>query len=189
MRKFTGALLGVIFTILITSSIQYAFADHTLEGKGIFKDENSVNTVSSADSKYIIHLQVVVRNAEGQLVSVTEVTHGQYIPHEMTDQIFHNSLDTKKTIKIDNMLYQKGTDKSTWTSGSPTEGAQQFNFRYSVEDMQSFWGLQYCIDMKDEDGDAHRISCLPLFTIITPHIFLEDSDVFTLDWTILKRVN
>ena len=188
MRKFTGALLGVIFTILITSSIQYAFADHTLEGKGIFKDENSVNTVSSADSKYTMHLQVVVRNAEGQLVSVTEVTHGQYIPHEMTDQIFHNSLDTKKTIKIDNMLYQKGIDKSTWTSGSPTEGAQQFNFRYSVEDMQSFWGLQYCIDMKDQDVDAHGISCIPFFTTITPNISLEEDDVFTLDWTILKRI-
>jgi len=188
MRKFTSIFLGVIFTIMITSSIQYISADHSLGGKGIFKDENTVNLASTTDSKYIIHLQIVVRNTEGQLVSVTEVAHGQYIPHEMTDQIFHNSLDIRKTIEIDNMLYQKGIDKSTWTPGTPTEGAQQINFRYSVEDMQSFWGLQYCIDLKDQDGDAHGISCIPFFTTITPNISLEEDDVFTLDWTILKRV-
>ena len=189
MRNFASVLLGVIFTILITSSIQYASADHSLGGNGIFKDENTANLVSSEGSKYIIHLQIVVRNAEGQLVSVTEVAHGQYIPHKITDQIFHNSLDTGKIIKIDKMIYQKGIDKSTWTTGSPTENAQQFYFRYSVEDMQSFWGLQYCIDVKDKDhGDAQGISCLPFFTTITPHVSIEETDVFTLDWTILKRV-
>ena len=67
MRKFAGALLGTIFVMLITSSIQYASADHSLGGNGIFKDENTVNLVSSNDSKYIIHLQIVIRNAEGQL--------------------------------------------------------------------------------------------------------------------------
>ena len=80
MKKFTNIFLGIIFTILITSSIHYVSADHSLGGQGIFQDENTVNLVSSNDSKYIIHLQIVVRNTEGQLVSVTEISHGKYIP-------------------------------------------------------------------------------------------------------------
>tara|TARA_Y100001949_G_scaffold149499_1_gene134215 strand:- start:1351 stop:1920 length:570 start_codon:yes stop_codon:yes gene_type:complete len=189
MRKFAGALLGTIFVMLITSSIQYASADHSLGGNGIFKDENTVNLVSSNDSKYIIHLQIVIRNAEGQLISVTEMTHGKYVPHKITDQIFHNSLDGGQLVKIDKIVYHKGLDKSTWTSGSPTENAQKFYFPYSIHDIQSFWGLQYCIDAKDKDhGDAKGISCIPIFTTITPHVSIEEDDIFTLDWTILKRV-
>ena len=42
----------------------------------------------SIDSKYMIHLQVVVRDAQGQLVSVSERMHGSYIPQEITDYVF-----------------------------------------------------------------------------------------------------
>ena len=83
-----NALLGVIFMILVIGSIQYASADHSLGGQGIFKNENDVNLASTIDSKWLIHLQVVVRDAQNQLVSVTEATHGSYIPHEISDYIF-----------------------------------------------------------------------------------------------------
>ena len=66
---------------LIMGSIQHASADHSLGGQGIFKDKNNVNLASTIDSKWLIHLQVVVRDAQDKLVSVTEMTHGSYIPH------------------------------------------------------------------------------------------------------------
>ena len=88
MKKFTNVLLSVIFTALIISSIQYASADHLLGDQGIFKDETTVSIEDSIDSKYMIHLQVVVRDAQGQLVSVSERMHGSYIPHEITDYVF-----------------------------------------------------------------------------------------------------
>ena len=65
-------LLGVIFTTLIVSSIQAISADD-LEPRQVFskneklinfsKDAKQVSFSSTKDSKYLIHLQVVVRNA------------------------------------------------------------------------------------------------------------------------------
>ena len=44
-------LLGVIFVTLIAGSVQSVTADHLEPGQGIYKDENSVNLVSTKDSK------------------------------------------------------------------------------------------------------------------------------------------
>ena len=93
MKEFTIALLGVIFVALIAGSIQSIYADHILEdGKGIFKDQDHQSFTKTIDSnsKYQIHLHVIVRNAQDQLVSVSEATHGKYIPHEITDFVFDN---------------------------------------------------------------------------------------------------
>ena len=70
-------LLGVIFVLLIAGSIQSISADHLESSKGIFKDENTVNLDLSIDSKYQIYLHVVIRNAQDQLVSLSEEMHGQ----------------------------------------------------------------------------------------------------------------
>ena len=53
---------------LVIGSIQYASADHSLGGQGIFKDETTISVEDSIDSKYMIHLQVVTRDAQGQCV-------------------------------------------------------------------------------------------------------------------------
>ena len=90
---------------LIMGSIQYASADHSLGGQGIFKDEDNVNVASSIDSKWLIHLQVVIRDAQDRLVSVSESTHGKYIPHEITDHIFDEYLGKKEIINIDKRTY------------------------------------------------------------------------------------
>ena len=92
MKVFVILLLGVIFLALISNSVQSISADHSLGDQGIFKDENNVNVASAIDSKWLIHLQVVVRDAQDQLVSVTEITHGMYIPDEISDFIFDESL-------------------------------------------------------------------------------------------------
>ena len=70
-------MLSTIFITLITGSAQYVTADHVEElGQGIFKDEYTLNSAFSKDSKYQINLHVIVRNAQDQLVSVSEATHG-----------------------------------------------------------------------------------------------------------------
>ena len=81
--------------ILIAGSIQSIYADHTLrDGKGIFKDHNTVNLIElgQEDSKYQVHLLVEVRTAQGQLISITEASHSQirYIGHEMLSQVIQN---------------------------------------------------------------------------------------------------
>ena len=83
MKEFTILLLGVIFVTLIAGSVQSISADHILEdGKGIFKDQDYQNFTKTIDSnsKYQIHLQVELRNTQGQLISIAETSHGNYIP-------------------------------------------------------------------------------------------------------------
>ena len=65
VKKFTILLLGVIFTTLIVGSIQSISA----------QNENDV-----MNSEYKIHLQVVVRDANEQLVSVIESTNTKIFP-------------------------------------------------------------------------------------------------------------
>ena len=46
MKKFTIALLSVIFVTLIAGSVQSVTADHLEPGQGIFKEESEVEPVS-----------------------------------------------------------------------------------------------------------------------------------------------
>jgi len=170
---------------LIIGSIQYASADHSLAGDtGIFKDANNVNIASTIDSKWLIHLQVVVRDAQDQLVSVTEMTHGSYIPHEISDFIFDEYLGEKKIVNINKIKYQKAQKILA-------ENVQQFPFPKSHHDMLSFWSLEYCMSTENWDekhGDERGISCVPIFQTITSHVALEENDTFTLYWTILREI-
>ena len=168
---------------LIIGSIQYASADHSLGGQGIFKDENNVNLTSAIDSKWIIHLQVVVRDAQDQLVSVTAVPHGSYIPHEISDYIFDEDFGEKEIVNINKIKYQKAQKILA-------ENVQQFPFRKSYHDMQSYWSLEYCMSTEnwpEKHGDERGISCIPVFQTITPSVTLEENDTFTLYWTILRE--
>ena len=75
MKGFVILLLGIIFVTLIAGSVQSISADHLESGNGIFKDENSFNLVSTKNSKYQVYLQVEVRNAQGQLISISAVSY------------------------------------------------------------------------------------------------------------------
>ena len=88
MQKYTIALLSTVFVTLLICSVQSVTADHLKPGDGIFTDETHVNLVPTKDSKYQVHLQVEVRNAQGQLVSISSAVHGKYLPHEITDYVF-----------------------------------------------------------------------------------------------------
>ena len=169
---------------LIMGSIQHASADHSLGGQGVFKDENNVNLASTIDSKWLIHLQVVVRDAQDQLVSITEVTHGSYIPHKISDHIFDELLGEKEIVKINKIKYQKAQK-------TLAENVQQFSFHKSHHDMQSYWGLKYCKSTENwvgQHGDERGISCMPIFQTITPSVTLGENDTFTLHWTILREI-
>jgi len=164
---------------LIIGSIQYASADHSLGGQGIFKDENNVNLASSMDSKYLIHLQVVVRDAQDQLVSVTEAIHGSYIPHRLTDQIFDENMGKKEIININEIRYEK-------VEFIQTENVQQYSFKTSFHDMQSMWSIEFCLQTK-EHGNEQGVSCVPVFQTTTPDISLGEDNVFTTHWVILRE--
>ena len=185
MKKFVIVLLSVFFVALVTSSIQYASADHSLGDQGIFKDKNAVNTTSTKDSKYLIHLQLIVRNAQGQLASVSEVTHGSYIPHKITDAIFDTLMDEKEVITIDKMRYQKTQYIQTETYCQTL--TDNLADRWCRMGMQSYWDIKYCAKFNGHGNELGK-SCIPIFQTVTPHVSLGEDDVFTLHWTILREL-
>ena len=110
MKKFTTLLLSVIFVTLIAGSVQYVAADHLEPGQGIYKNEMEINTVVTNDSNYQIYLQTVIRNVDGQLISVVENTAiGGYVPHKITDAIFDTLMGKVKPVTIDGIEYDKVT--------------------------------------------------------------------------------
>ena len=177
MKGFVIPLLSIIFVTLIASSIQSVSADHLLPGDGVFKNENDVNIASSIDSKYQIHLQVIVRNAQNQLVGVSEAVWGYYIPHQITDQIFDEMSGKREIVIIDKMKYEK--IQNTFAG----VGVQEFPFKTSYQDIRTTWYIGF-----NENIDGHGSKLLPIFQAAAPITMAED-DILTFHWTFLRELN
>ena len=177
MKKFAIMLLGVIFVVLLSGSVESVSADHLLLGEGVFKNENDVNIASSIDSKYQIHLQVIVRNAQNQLVGVSQAVWGYYIPHQITDQIFDEMSGKREIVIIDKMKYEK--IQNTFAR----VGVQEFPFKTSYQDIRITWYLGF-----DENIDGHGSKRLPIFQAAAP-VSLAEDDILTFHWTFLRVMN
>ena len=201
MKGFTIALVGIIFVVLIACSVQSISADHTEPGKGIFVNENKVDIITTQNSNYKVYLQTVLRNADGQLINVTESTeNGAYVPHKISDDAFDTLMGKKEIVTIDNIKYEKvqytftPTLVQRWTAIYPLFSEVVIEFKVEEDarmDMNSYvkdysiWKLQHCADW----GDDHGLSCIPLFQVLVPTITLEPDDVITQQWTILRELN
>ena len=200
MKKFTIALLGVIFVTLIAGSIQSISADHLEPGQGIFKEESGVELVTTHGSNYQIYLQTVFRNGDDQLINVSETTEiGMYIPHKITDHVFDTLMGKKEIITIDNIKYEKvqyifsPTLEQRWTGLYPIFSEIPLEFKYeqgAVAKMNkkiknySIWKIQYCAAF-----EGHGYTCIPVFQTLIPTMTLEPDDVVTQQWTILREMN
>ena len=181
-------LLGVIFTTLIVSSIQAISADG-LEPRQVFskdekmisfsKDAKQVSFASIKDSKYQIHLLVEVRNAQGQLISVSEDSRGEYIPHEITDNTFNEKFGKREIITIDNIKYEK-------VQFTDTLDAKQLmdNNKKRTSHFIGVWKYQVC-----EEIDGHGYTCIPVFRFYTTYVSVTVEDIVTSQWTILRALN
>ena len=102
MKKFGMVMLGAIFITLIVSSFQSLAA----------QNENDV-----MNSEYKVHLQVIIRDANGQLVSVIESTNTKIFPTYLPDgtliegfidYMFDRELQNDyQVITIDGTKYEK----------------------------------------------------------------------------------
>ena len=176
MKGFVIPLLSTVFIVLVIGSVQFVFADHSLEGEGIYEDENSVNLALTIDSKYQIYLHVVIRNAQDQLVSVSEAMHGKYIPHEITDFVFDNMKSKREVIIIDKIKYEKINYTMTYDT-------QQASFTKSYVDFLLYWTLEFELNI-----DGHGLVHLPVFQASAP-LTLAEGDILTFHWTILREMN
>ncbi len=194
VKKISKVLTITILTLFIAGSAQSISADHLKsDGKGIFTNQNDVNLVSEKDSKYKIHLQVVVRDAQGQLISVLESSGGQYLQHELTDDLFDQRLGEKEIITIDGVKYEKVriTDMPTINQRLVglypilTETPMEINIKTSKQqEWLAAWKIHYCGDFKD-----HGIDCIPIFQTLVPNMTIEPTDTIEQQWTILREIN
>jgi hypothetical protein len=203
MKKFTMLLLGAIFVALIACSIQSVSADHESDG-GIFKDENEVNLADTKNTNYQVYLQAVLRNGDGQLISIIESTaNAGHISHKLTDDIFDTLMGKKEIIIIDNIKYEKvqytfsPTLEQRWMGmypilGNPitininVEGDAAAQINKKIKD-HNVWKIHYCADFANIGHDG--LQCIPVFQVLVPTMTLEPTDVITQHWTILRELN
>ena len=193
-------LSSVIFTILIGCSTQSVIADHSEPGDGIYKDYGDVNIVTTKDSKWQVNLQTILRTGDGQLINVTESTaNAAYIPHRITDHVFDTLMGEKEIITIDNTKYEKVQYTYTPTLEHRFMGlypifSEHYNLEFKStpearEQMHkhkdySMWKIHYCATF-----EGHGFSCIQVFQDLVPTMTLEQHDIITHQWTILRILN
>ena len=203
MKVFLIQLLSITFVLLIIGSIQSVTADHLEPGKGIFKDAQTLQeTEATLDSNYQIYLQTVLRNADDQLISVTERMYGFVIPHQITDHVFDTLMGKKEIVTIDDIKHEKVQYTFSPTLVQRTIGMypifSEVTFKFDVEvdalakmnekiKEYSIWKIHYCADFADIGHAGLR--CIPVFQVLVPTITLEPDDVITQQWTILRELN
>ena len=200
VRKFTIVLLSAIFLTLISYSAQSVAADHVESGDGIYKNFGDVNIVPTKDSKYKIHLQLILRTNDGQLINITESSRSAaYIPHAITDHVFDTLMGKKEIITIDNVKYEKVQYRYTPTLEHRFMGlypifTEDYNLEFEstpgarekMREHQEFamWKIHYCATF-----EGHGFSCIPVFQDLVPNMTLEQHDVVSHQWTILRVLN
>ena len=199
MKVFLIQLLSITFVLLITGSIQSVTADHLEPGKGLFKDEYVVETAITGDSNYRVYLQTVLRNGDGQMISVAEGMHGFVITHQVTDHVFDTLMGKKEIVTIDNIKYEKVQYTFSPTLEQRTEKTypifEEFPIEYVVEgdalvqmkeDIRDYyrWVIHYCATFK-----GHEYTCIPIFQAFTVVELVTPTDTVTHQWTILRVLN
>ena len=184
---------------MISYSAQSVAADHLESGDGIYKNLGDVNIVPTKDSKYKIHLQLILRTNDGQLINITESSRsGAYVPHAIADHVFDTLMGKKEIITIDNVKYEKVQYTFTPTLEQRfiglypiyTEIALEFTYEEgTLAKMQrdkdySLWKIHHCATFK-----GHNYDCIPVFQVLVPTMTLQTGDVLTQQWTILRMLN
>ena len=203
MKVFLIQLLSITFVLLIIGSIQSVTADHLEPGKGLFKDEETVETAKTEDSNYRIHLQTVLRNADGQLIGVTDIhstngLQGWVMPHKITDHIFDTLMGEKEIVTIDNIKYEKVQYMFTPTLEQRTVKHfpifEEITIKFELDkdtlalmkELRDYhsWKIHYCATF-----EGHGYVCMPVFQNFVAVQLVTPTDVVTHQWTILRVLN
>jgi len=178
MKVFLIQLLSITFVLLITGSIQSVTADHSEPDQGIFKNEREIEVVPIQDSNYQIYLQTVLRNGDGQMISVAEGMHGFVIPHQISDHVFDTLMGKKEIVTIDNIKYEKVQYTGTLDIEQllpPPKKPSHFIGNWVISLCQVF--------------DKHGYDCVAPWQANSSFVSLEEDDIVKNYWTILRIIN
>ena len=156
-------MLISIFTALIAGSIQDVLAEDITD---------ILKPLPIKNSEYQFHLQVILRDADGMLISVTEITNGYYIPHKITDEAFDYHFGKKEIVVVDNIKYEK----------------VQFTEKYSVDLPLKFMFFIPAI-LEVSYGPETVLVDANIFQAFSPLVYLEENNVINTQWTIFRVLN
>ena len=163
MKNFSKVMLSIIITALIVGSVQPVLANHITD---IFKP------VPIKNSEYQFHLQVVLRDADNRLISVTESTNGYYIQHDVTDEIFDHDFGKKEIVTVDNIKYEK----------------VQYTEKYSLDlPLKLMFFIPAVLEISH--GLETVLADAYIFQAFVPLVYLEEDDVINTQWTIFRKLN
>ena len=185
MKKFTMGLSAIFITLIVCSVQSVTADDAALIG---------VDIIPTKDSEFQVHLQVVIRDSQGQLVSVTESTSGwttitlpgktvpgivmiddKQVITNLTDNVFNEEIE-REIIMINDVKYEKVQWVDTTSS---CEGE-------TCKDIQNVgtWNINFY-------GDFNKFGFLniPLFQAMTSNVILEENDNITNQWTVLREIS
>ena len=163
MKNFLKVILGCVFTVLIACSVQPVLAQDITD---IFKP------VPIRGSEYQFHLQIVLRDSDGRLISVTESTNGYYIPHDITDEAFDIHFGKKEIVTVDNIKYEK----------------VQYREKYSLDlPLKLMFFISAVLEVSY--GPEIVIADANIFQAFVPLIYLADDDEINTQWTIFRKLN
>ena len=164
VKQIFKVMLISIFTALIAGSIQDVLAD-TLD--------DEYKQVLLRNSEYQVHLQVIVRDTSGGLISVTESTNGYYTQHEITDEAFDRcfspNICKKEIVVIDNKKYEK----------------VPFAQKYGIESSEPKLQFKIRVIVQEENVLVDK----NLFSIFVPLIWMEEGDVIDTKWNVFREFN
>ena len=162
-------MLGCVFTVLITCSVQPVLAQDLTD---VFKP------VSIRGSEYQFHLQVVLRDADGMLISVTETTNGYYIPHNITDEAFDYNFGKKEIVVVDNIKYEKVQYREKYSLDLPLDVPKITKFMIFIPAI-----------LEASYGSETKIVDAYIFQAFIPLVYLAEGDEINTQWTIFRMLN
>ena len=155
-------LSAIIITLIVTSAQDVLAEDIT----------DVLKPVPIRDSEYKFHLQIVLRDSDGGLISVTESTNGYYIPHKITDEAFDFHFGTKEIVTVDNVKYEK----------------VQYVEKYSLDSSQRLMFFITAV-LEVSYGPETVIVDAGIFQAFVPLVYLEENNVINTQWTIFREIS
>ena len=149
-------LLATILVILPITSIQSIDAEN--------------------NSKYIVSIQVEVRNVQNELVSVTESRFGEHIQHKIPNHVFDSSISQKEIVIIDGIEYEKVQFSVTSKSSDMTDAPPAREYDNSLQ--FSLCGI----------SDNDKLSCITLQSA-KYWVLTDEGDTTTSTWSVLRVVD
>ncbi len=163
MKNFLKVILGCVFTVLIACSVQPVLAQDITD---------ILKPVPIKDAEYQFHLQIILRDLDGRLISVTESTNGYYIPHDVTDEAFDIHFGKKEIVTVDNIKYEK----------------VQYSEKYSLDlPLKLMFFISAVLEVSY--GPEIVIADANIFQAFVPLIYLADDDEINTQWTIFRKLN